>query len=272
MITTLPQPVVEWMTVLQSFEPLKEASRARYRTLLKHGVTSKGLTVAVRRKGHLAGKRTFHSVLAALAVRAEQTGDIAGAAYLGKEASLLEARYASVLTAFLARHTTDELPVADFYAPLVKATSEALRHWGRLADLVFAAGVLAETDQDSAHIEAVTRDGTAIDLLLPRLLIEEQGITAGDPVLVFRRLVGHAAVVDVLRGLTVEQTESGEIELSLSKAHTITDSQLTAAQPTEAEVAKRYESGPGALLSEADLSRLAGVARGKTARRIKILG
>lgn len=269
MIKTLPQPVVEWTTVLESSEPLKEASRARYRILLKHGVASKGLTVAVRGQGRLAGRRTFHSVLAALAVRAEKTGDTTGAAYLSQEASRLEGRYASLLCDFLARHTTEDLPDADFYACLVKDTSEALRQWGRLPDLVFASGLLAETDQDSAHIEAVRRDGTAIDLLLPRQLTEQQGITAGDPVLVFRRLVGRAAVVDVLPALTVKQTESGEIEMSWPDADA--DADTTESQPTEAQVAKRYEEGPGALLTGVDLNRLVDTARGKSARRIKIL-
>lgn len=267
MIKTLPQPIVEWTTVLESSEPLKDASRARYRTLLKHGVASNGLTVAVRGKGRLAGKRTFHSVLAALAIRAEKAGDTTGAAYLSNEASRLEGHYAILLTDFLARHTTEDLPDADFYARLVKDTSEALRQWGRLPDLVFASGLLAETDQDSAHIEAVTRDGKAIELLLPRLLTEERGITAGDPVLVFRRFVGHAAVVDVLPALTVKQTESGEIEMTWPEA----EADATESQPTEAQVAKRYEEGPAALLTDFDLERLVDAARGKPARRIKIL-
>jgi hypothetical protein len=109
----------------------------------------------------------------------------------------------------------------------------------------------------------VTRDGKAIELLLPRLLTEERGITAGDPVLVFRRFVGHAAVVDVLPALTVKETESGEIEMTWPEA--------TESQPTEAQVAKRYEEGPAALLTDFDLERLVDAARGKPARRIKIL-
>ena len=209
MIKTLPQPIVDWTTVLESSEPLKDATRARYRTLLKHGVASKGLTVALRGQGRLVGKRTFHSVLAALAVRADKAGDTTGATYLSNEASRLEGRFASVLSEFLARHAAEDLPDADFYADLVKDTSDSLAHWGRLPDLVFASGLVAETDQDSAHIEAMTRDGTPIELLLPRLLTEERGITVGDPVLVFRRLVAHAAVIDVLPALTVKQTESG---------------------------------------------------------------
>jgi len=268
MIKTLPQPIVEWTTVLESSEPLSDATRARYRTLLKHGVASKGLTVAVRGNGRLNGKRTFHSVLAALAIRAEKAGDTNGAAYLSNEASRLEGRYASLLGDFLARHTTEDLPDADFYARLVKDTSEALRQWGRLPDLVFASGILAKTDQDSAHIEAVT----AIDLLLPRLLTEQHGITAGDPVLVFRRLVGHAAVVDVLPALTVKQTESGEIEVLWPEANSDEANSDTAeTAPTEAQLAKRYEEGPAALLGDDDLERLVDAARGKPARRIKIL-
>lgn len=269
MIKTLPQPVVEWTTVLESSDPLKEASRARYRVLLKHGVASKGLTVAVRGQGRLTGKRTFHSVLAALAVRAETTGDTEGAAYLSREASRLEGHYASLLCDFLARHTTEDLPDADFYARLVVDTSEALREWGRLPDLVFASGILVEVDQDSARIEAVRRDGRAIDLLLPRQLTEQQGITAGDPVLVFRRLVGRAAVVDVLPALTVEQAESGEIEMSWPEV--VADADTTESQPSEAQVAKLYEAGPGALLTDVDLNRLVDTAHEKSARRIRIL-
>lgn len=205
------------------------------------------------------------------------------AAYLSNEASRLEGRYASVLSDFLARHTTEDLPDADFFARLVKDTSDALQQWGRLPDLVFASGLLAEIDPDSAHIEAVTRDGTAIDLLLPRLLTEGRGITVGDPVLVFRRYVGHAAVVDVLPALTVKQAESGEIEMSWPKADADDDADADDAesQASEAEVAQRYElgsaarryrTGPGALPSKTELEALIDIASTRPPRTIRLAG
>lgn len=266
-VKTLPLPVVEWTTVVRSAEPLKKASRSRYRTLLKHGIASEGVTAALRGSTRLAGRRTFHSVLAALAVRAQQAGDAPGAAYLSKAATQLERRYAAELSEFLLRDTPENLPTADFYWPLMRDTDTALEGWESQTALVFATGRLAKTDGDSAHIEAITSTGEEVELLLPRLLTDEQGINNGDSVWVFRRLVGHAAVVDVLPAVAVTQTDSGAIEMLYQPSTEELDD-----QEYEAQAARQYAGGPGAPFSDDDLTRLVKASETLPVRRIKILG
>ena len=261
---TLPLPVVEWKALAQSSEPLKEASRSRYRTLLKHGIASRGVTTAVRGDTRLAGRRTFHSVLAALAVRAEQAGDTTGAAYLSKEATLLEERYADGLSEFLLNETPDNLPNAEFYWRLLRDTSRALDGWTSVARLVFASGRLTSSDAESAHIEGTTMSGNPVELLLPRFLTDEQGLSQGDAVWVFRRLVGHAAVVDVIPAIAVDETDLVETP----KAELFQDRGYEA----EAEAAKRYADGPGALPTRTDLARLIQASEDLPVQLIKLVG
>ncbi len=249
-----PMPFVDWKALVQASDPLRSATRARYRTLVSRGTTH-GVTASVHEAHRLSGKRTFHSVLALLAIKADQAGDTDGQRFLSDSASKFERTYGDRLAAWLASEPAETLPEADWFAEAARDTRRSLDQWTRLRDVVFASGVLASTDGESAHVDVTTtRSGERIELLLPRELVDQSGVREGDPVWVFRRMIGHAAVIDLLAAVNLEVTPDGVEE---------TD---------EEEAARRYMAGPGALPSKTELEELINIASTRPQRKIRVAG
>ena len=70
----------------------------------------------------------------------------------------------------------------------------------------------------------------------------------------FRRMIGHAAVIDLLAAVNLEVTPDGVEE---------TD---------EEEAARRYMAGPGALPSKTELEELINIASTRPQRKIRVAG
>lgn len=256
----VPVPVVDWTAVVQAADPLSKPTRGRYRTLLKGGLGSRGFTTPVPAAGgRLAGKRTFHSVLAALAFRADRAGDEEGAEYLTETAERLERRYSGQLREFLRRDSLEELPKAEFYDELVADTRAAVSQWRHLTDVLFATGEIIDTARGSARIEAVTADkGARVELLLPASLVE--AMHSGDSLWVFRSLVGRAAVVDVLPAV------SGPLH-SGSQPGPKEDE-----DDDEVRVAARYASGPGAMPNQHEMRELIRLVEDRPFPQLTLVG
>lgn len=260
---TVPEPMVQWTVVVASSNPFRAVSRARYRTLTAKGVVSKGFTAPVKGPKHgLAGKKTFHSVLAALAVHAERAGDQSGARYLSQAASRLEQRFQAELSTFLLHGSPEDLAHAHFFPDLVSETTHALDGWAGLSELLFASGEVSDLDSTDLHIQGTTTKGERVELLLPAALAEAQGFTRGEAVWVLRTLAANAAIIELLHAINVEETSAGDLMIVASTVHADTDEAAAA----------RYASGPASMPSDADLERIIAAASDTPPRRISVVG
>ena len=261
---TIPDPLVDWKVVLRAADPLKEPTRARYRNLIKGGVASGGVTTPVRGATRgLAGKKTLHSVLAALAVRADRAGDHDGARLLSDAALQLEQRFAARISAFLLHDAPENLPRADFFHDLVLDTDVALEAWGRLDSVLFGSGRVADITGGDAHVWVTKADGESTDMLIPAELIRAQGIETGGDVWVFRTVVASASVVDLLPAIALDNKPSGDaavIDMELSD------------KEYEAKLAADYNAGSGVPPSIEELNRLVASAKTKPSRTITLVG
>jgi hypothetical protein len=197
-------PVIEWTTVVKADNPMREASRGRLRELRKKLQMSDGIVAYRRGRRGLEGRSTYYSVLSALAARSRQAGQAVSAAQLGKSASLLEARFQAQLAEFLSKNDLDQLPRADFFYELTTATAQYLAEWHGLSDAVLAAARIEEITADVAHLEGASPRGGPVVIDLPRVLLDRQSLGEGDLVWVFRRVVGDAAIVELLPAVRIE--------------------------------------------------------------------
>lgn len=204
-LTSIPTPVVTWETLVSTNDPTREPSRAQIRTLRKNGLVSDGLQVQTRRAGRAAGSHTYHSTLFALALKAGQAGDDAGAKVLRKRGMEIESRFAIRIRKYLASHSLDALVQAPFFPDLSGATARALDEWSRRGrmDIVFASGRVQGFADESVIVQVKYHRGTmpvggTVDVDLPRALIESSGLHRGDYVWIFRRTLGSAALLDIL--------------------------------------------------------------------------
>jgi hypothetical protein len=202
--TVMPLPIVEWTTVVKADDPIREPTRGRLRELRKKQHVSEGVTVYRRGKRGLEGRSTYYSVLAAFAARSRREGHDDEALEFERGASLLEAEFAARLETYLSRHSLSQLPQADFFPELTTATARELARWDRLINAVLAVARVDEIAGDIAHLEGTSPRGTPVAVDLPRALLERQSLTTGDRVWVFSRVVGDAAVVEVLPAIRVQ--------------------------------------------------------------------
>ncbi|MFC5266222.1 hypothetical protein ACFPJ1_29250 [Kribbella qitaiheensis] len=245
-LTTIPAPVVPWTTVVATSDPTREPTRAKKRTLKEKGLLSEGLHVQSRQGGRAAGSQTYHSALFALAIQAKQAGDEAGAKTLSRRGSAIEKRFDLRIRKFLTNHSLEELDEAPFYAALVAITEEAIEAWDRFPDVVFAIGRVHEVFQTSVVIEAKHLDAH-FDVDLPRELLEQSGISQGDYVWLFRRIMGSAAVLNVLPAVSASTDEDARP----AEIHTPRGSNRGGT--AESADAQRYlTTGPGAQPTAAE--------------------
>jgi hypothetical protein len=260
---TIPDPVVDWKVVVRAADPLRDPTRARYRRLLSGGIASKGVSAPVKGTTRgLGGRRTFHSVLAALAVRADRAGDPDGAKLLSDAASLLEERFGARIADFLLHSAPENLPRADFFHDLVLDTDVALKSWGRLDTVLFGSGPVTDTSRSDAHVWLTKPDGESTDMLIPLALTDAQGIGQGSEVWVFRTIVASASVVDVLPAIDVNDP-SGE--------QTMLDTELDD-KTYEAKLAADYSAGSGAVPSLDERNRLIANAQSRGVHRVSLVG
>jgi len=197
-VVLVPAPVVGWEDVLRAGEPGREPTRARLRTLRLRGLLSEGVTAPRREGGRLSGSGTYYSVLWEWAERLRAEGQDKDASRLERDARQVEATFGAKLALYLSQSSLDELPAAGFFDQLNRRTAAALSRSERVCDLVLAAGAVVEVKTTVARVFGVSpaRDETEVDL--PTRLLEQRGVALGSPVWVVSRVVGGAAVVEVL--------------------------------------------------------------------------
>jgi hypothetical protein len=200
----LPVPIVDWTAVVKAENPGKEPTRGRLRELRKKGHLTDGITVTRRGDRGLQGRANYYSVLSALAARSRQEGNDEDAAELERSASELETRFREKLQQFLSAHDLEDLPEADFCEELAAATAKRLAGWRRLHQALLAAAVVIGTDGNTAHLHGTSPRGEPVEVDLPQLLLDRQSLTAGDTVWVLSRVVGDAALVELLPAIRVQ--------------------------------------------------------------------
>lgn len=265
----VPLPVIEWTTVVKADDPLRVASRGRLRELRKKLPMSDGIVVYRRGQRGLAGRSTYHSVLSAFAVRSRREGEAESAELLGSQASHLERRFAAQLGDFLSRNSLAQLPQAEFFGELTTATAERLAAWRGLADAVLAAARVEEIADDVAHLEGASPRGGPVVIDLPRALLDRQSLAVGDLVWVFRRVVGDAAIVELLPAVRVEIKHHDRARLpewSLTPMELDVSDGLTSQE--RSDYAEEFKATVGGDLAADDLAvLLQDASAGRIARR-----
>jgi hypothetical protein len=194
----LPLPVIDWTVVVKADDPTRKATRGRLRELRRKRRVTAGLTVWRRGSRGLQGRATYYSVLAALAARIWQEGHDEEAAGLEQAAAELESRFSARLEVFLSGHSLSQLPQAEFFDELTAATARSLAGGSRVFQTLLAAARVDEIEDDVAHLEGSSPRGGQVTVDLPRALVERQSLKVGDLVWVFSRIVGDAALVELL--------------------------------------------------------------------------
>jgi hypothetical protein len=273
----LPLPVIDWTTVVKADNPMREPTRGQLRELRKKHQVGAGVTVWRRGRRGLHGRSTYYSVLAALAARSRQEGHDEEAEALERGASQLEVQFSKRLELFLSQHSLAQLPQAEFFNELTVATAERLADWNGVYQALLAAARVHEVEDDVAHLEGSSPRGGPVAVDLPRALLERRSLKSGDLVWVFSRVVGDAALVELLPAVQVQMRsdvqEQGRELGSLIDAVDVPESRpgdesdgLTAEERDK--YAASFNAGVGADLTPAELSDLrADVAAGRLARR-----
>jgi hypothetical protein len=274
----LPLPVVDWTAVLKADNPMREPTRGRLRELRKKHQVSAGVTVWRRDRHGLQGRSTYYSVLSALAARIRQAGNGGEAEALEGAASQLETQFAERLEQFLSQHSLAKLPQAEFFGELTAATAERLAGWDGLGQALLAAARVHEVGVDIAHLEGSSPRGGPVAVDLPRALLDRQGLGPGDLVWVFSRVVGDAAIVELLPAIRIEMG-ADESALTLSTVDSLLDTADVYRGPRADDSdgltdedrddhAERFRAAVGGNLSTEDVSDLrADATAGRLPRR-----
>lgn len=277
----LPLPVIDWTAVLKADNPMRKPTRGRLRELRKKHQVSAGVTVWNRDRRGLQGRSTYYSVLSALAARSRQEGHDGEAEALEMDASKLEGQFSERLELFLSQHSLAQLPQAEFFSELTFATAVKLVEWGGLVQALLAAARVHEVEGDVAHLEGSSPRGGPVAVDLPRALLDRQCLKTGDLVWVFSRVVGEAALVELLPAVRMElhPDHSGgglpglrslvDVADALEEPYAEESDGLTVEQRDEH--AERFKAGVGGNLTEAELSDLlADVAKGRLPARRRL--
>lgn len=273
----MPLPVIDWKTVVKADNPTREATRGRLRELRKKHQVTDGVTVWHRGRRGLQGRSTYYSVLSALAARSRQEGHNEEATGLERAAAQLEDQFSARLELFLSHHSLLQLPQAEFFDELTAATAQRLAEWSRLLQALLAAARVDEIEGDVAHLEGSSPRGGSVAVDLPRALLERQSLKTGDLVWVFSRIVGDAALVELLPAIRI-QVQSDTPGRAPSGLGVLIDVEAPEGRLGEepdgltdeerAEYAEHFNATIGADLTTEELVDLrADVAAGRVARR-----
>lgn len=269
----LPLPVVDWTAVLMADNPMREPTRGRLRELRKKHQVSAGVTVWRRDRRGLQGRSTYYSVLSALAARIRQAGNGGEAEALEGAASQLESQFAGRLEHFLSQHSLAQLPQAEFFDELAAATAERLADRDGLVQALLASARIQEVEGDVAHLEGSSPRGGPVAVDLPRALLERQRLGPGDLVWVFSRVVGDAAIVELLPAVQVEMRADNVLLKSRVDAAGFplgsrADESDGLTDEDRDEHAEHFRAGVGGSLTPEELSDLrADAAAGRLPRR-----
>jgi hypothetical protein len=274
----LPLPVIDWTAVVKAGDPMREPTRGRLRELRKKRQVSAGVTVWHRDRRGLHGRSTYYSVLSALAARSRQEGQDEDAEGLERAAAQLESQFSKRLELFLSHHSLAQLPQAEFFSELTAATAERLAQWSGLVQALLAAARVHEVEGNVAHLEGSSPRGGPVTVDLPRALLERQCLKSGDLVWVFSRVVGDAALVELLPAIRIEMHPSdsghGLVELrslvdvaDAPEGHSAEESDGLTDEERD-DFAESFKAAVGASLTVAELSALrADAAAGRLSRR-----
>jgi hypothetical protein len=199
----VPWPLVDWPAVVRAADPTREPTRGRLRELRKQGRLTDGITVTRRGGRGFQGRANYYSVLSALAERCRQDGNEVDATALARSASELEARFRDRLQAFFATRALADLGDASFSEELAIATAKGLGGWRHMDHVLLASAVVASMDGDIVRLRGASPKGLPVDVDLPRPLVERHSLTPGDLAWVFSRVVGDAALVEIIPALRV---------------------------------------------------------------------
>jgi hypothetical protein len=194
-------PIVDWKAVARAYNPTQEPTRGRLRELCKKYRLSAGFTVFRRGEHGLEGRSTYYSLLSVLAGRSRQEGQDEEGSELEQAAIGMVEQFSVPLAEFLSQHSLKQLPQADFFYDLTAATAQRLAEHGRPLRSLVAAARVDEIADDVAHLEGTSPRGGPVAVDLPSALLERQGVVPGDLVWVFSRVVGDAALVEVLQAI-----------------------------------------------------------------------
>jgi antitoxin component of MazEF toxin-antitoxin module len=170
------------------------------------------------------------------------------------------------------------LPQAEFFNELTTATAERLASWSGLVQALLAAARVHEIEGDVAHLEGSSPRGGSVAVDLPRALLERRRLKIGDLVWVFSRVVGDAALVELLPAIRIEMRSrtSGQDLLELRLLVDVADApdgpaaeESDGLTPEERdEYAEQFRATVGSDLTAAELSDLQSVAAaGRLSRR-----
>jgi hypothetical protein len=262
----LPLPVIDWTAVLKADNPMRKPTRGRLRELRKKDQVSAGVTIWNRDRRGLQGRSTYYSVLSAFAARSRREGRDREAEELELDASVLEDQFSERLELFLSHHSLGQLPQAEFFDELTVATARKLAGWTGLVQSLLAAARVREVGGDIAHLEGSSPRGESVAVDLPRTLLDRQSLSPGDLVWVFSRVVGDAAVVELLPAVRVEISPDGSVQ-ELAGLRTLVDvtdalerrlAEESDGLTAEArdDYAARFKAGVGGDLTAAELADL----------------
>lgn len=277
----VPWPLVDWLAVVRAADPVREPTRGRLRELRKQGRLADGITVTRRGNRGLEGRANYYSVLSALAERCRRDGDEADATALARSASELEARFRDRLQAFLATRTLAELGDASFSEELAIATAEGLTGWRHMGQVLLASAVVASMDGDIVHLRGASPKGLPVDVDLPRGLVERHSLTTGDLAWVFSRVVGDAALVEIIPALRVPVRNRKAVRTSATPrvrfdivwyAEPLTAGDDGLTDDERAAYAERYRDTAAASLTDQQIAEIKAAAREIPRRRLRPAG
>lgn len=179
---------------------------------------------------------------------------------------------------FLTHHSLAQLPQAEFFGELTAATAEGLATWSGLMQTLLAAARVHEVEGDVAHLEGTSPRGGSVAVDLPRALLERQRLKTGDLVWVFSRMVGDAAVVELLPAVRIEirsGTSGRDLAVELRSLVDVAYAREGASEESDGltaeerdDYAEHFKTTVGSNLTAAELSDLqADAASGRLPRR-----
>jgi hypothetical protein len=273
----LPEPVVSWEDVLRVADPGRLPTRGRVRTLRANGRLSAGVHVHRHSFHGVSGSSTYFSSLWGWAQRCRLEGRDGDSSKLEDAARRVEEQFAHQLKEFLSLHTLEELRDADFYNGLSSVTADELCKVPGLTDLVLAAGRVTEVGSSTVRVTGRNPSNEDAEVDLPTGLFSRRGLSGGEGVWVLSRMVGDAALVEVLPAVTTNLTLTkaarnrwahGKDWLEAAPAH----GYVTGVSDQMA--ARNYLESAGAIPSDDYLAELLGdVKAGKAPiRRLRPVG
>ena len=228
------------------------------RHLRESGHLSDGVNVPVRGARGLRGSSTYYSSLWGFAQRCRLAGSAAECEELENGARRVEHRYEDELRRYLGVHGLPELPSAPFFAGLSTMTATELCKVPSLSSWVLAAGTVTDVRNALAHVTGRSPTNEAAGVDLPAELVSRHGVSEGDAVWVLSRLVGDAALVEVVPALMTKLTLTYDSPAMVDWLRWLQPEEISglAGVTSDDVAAQLYEATTAAMPSEEHLRSL----------------